>query len=130
MRALEVRMPDRIEHPHQAPPIPEGNVLNLVLAKDNKIYWWIGLDPPVRVTNYSSGGVRKILLHESNANPKLMVLIKAMDESRFQNLVDILDEMDITRMKRFAVVDFTEDDNTIISADLRAANDNPTHKQL
>ncbi|HET9486825.1 MAG TPA: biopolymer transporter ExbD [Chryseosolibacter sp.] len=126
MRALEVRMPDRIEYPHQAPPIPEGNVLNLVLAKDNKIYWWIGLDPPVRVTNYSSGGVRKILLQESSPNPKLMVLIKAMDESRFQNLVDILDEMDITRMKRFAVVDFSEGDKSIISAHLRAANDNPT----
>jgi hypothetical protein len=51
-------------------------------------------------------------------NPKVMILIKPKDESRYENMVNILDEMDITNMKRFAIVDYTDDDKTIISEGL------------
>jgi len=69
----------------------------------------------VETTNYSKDGVRKLLLERIKANPKLMILIKPKDESRYNNMVDILDEMDITQMKRYAIVEFTNDDKTILA---------------
>src|SRR5688572_3690756 len=114
-KTMEVTMPDKVKDEAEQTKINENDILNLVLAEDDKIYWWIGLTPPAEVTNYSKDGVRKLLLERMRANPKMMVLIKPKDESRYNNMVDILDEMEITQMKRYAIVDFTPDDKTIIA---------------
>lgn len=119
-KTMEVTMPDKVNNPEEQTKINENDILNLVLAEDDKIYWWIGLTPPAEVTNYSKDGVRKVLLQHSKANPKLMILIKPKDESRYNNMVDILDEMDITQQKRFAIVDYTPDDKTIIEGGVAA----------
>jgi hypothetical protein len=42
------------------------------------------------------------------------VLIKPSDESRYKNVVDILDEMNITGIKRYAIVDITKVDEGLI----------------
>jgi hypothetical protein len=54
------------------------------------------------------------------------VLIKPQDDSRYNNMVDILDEMDITATKRFAIVDFTPDDKAIISGQVGQEEETPT----
>jgi biopolymer transport protein ExbD len=113
-KTMEVTMPDKVQNEEEQTKINENDILNLVLAEDDKIYYWTGLTPPAEVTNYSKDGVRKLLLQRMKENPKMMVLIKPKDESRYNNMVDILDEMDITKMKRFAIVEFTPDDKTII----------------
>ena len=38
----------------------------------------------------------------------LIVLIKAMDDSKYENLVDVLDEMAVCHIGRYAIVDITE----------------------
>lgn len=112
-KTMEVTMPDKVDNPEEQTKINENDILNLVLAENDKIYWWIGLTPPATITDYSKNGVRKVILEHNKANPKLMVLIKPKDESRYNNMVDILDEMDITATKRYAIVDYTPDDKTI-----------------
>jgi biopolymer transport protein ExbD len=125
-KTMEVTMPDKVTDEKEQTKINENDILNLVLAKDDKIYWWIGLTPPAELTNYSKTGVRKILMEHNKANPKLMVLIKPQDDSRYNNMVDILDEMDITATKRFAIVDFTPDDKAIISGQVGQEEETPT----
>jgi biopolymer transport protein ExbD len=117
-KTMDVTMPDKVTDEKDQTKINENDILNLVLAEDDKIYWWIGLTPPAEITNYSTAGIRKVLNDHNKANPKLMVLIKPKDESRYNNMVDILDEMDITATKRFAIVDFTDDDKTIIAGEV------------
>jgi biopolymer transport protein ExbD len=95
-------------------PINHKNVLNLVLAEQNKVYWWIGIDPPISKTDFSPKGLRKLLLAH-RANPHLMVLIKPKDESKYENIVDVLDEITIAGIERYALVDYTEDDKTILA---------------
>jgi len=115
-KTMEVNMPDKVQDEKEQTKVNEKDILNVILAEDNKIYWWIGLEPPVETTNYSKTGVRKVLLEQNAANSKLMVLIKPKDTSKYENMVDILDEMEITNTKRYAIVDFTDDDKTIIDA--------------
>lgn len=117
-KTMEVNMPDKVDKPEDQTKINEKDILNLVLAEDNKIFWWIGLEPPVSTTNYSKDGVRKILLEQTRANPKMMVLIKPKDEARYENMVNILDEMDITNTQRYAIVEYTPDDTAIITGNL------------
>jgi biopolymer transport protein ExbD len=114
VHALKLTMPDKVEEPDLQPPINEKDVLNLVLCENNRIFWWIGASPPA-ITNFSKDGVRKIILESSDANSRLMVLIKPWNGARYENMVDILDEMLITQTTRFAIVDLTEDDKAMIS---------------
>lgn len=117
-KTMEVNMPDKVDDESQQTKINERDILNLVLAENDKIYWWVGLEPPVNETNYSKDGVRKVVLEHTRANPKMMVLIKPKDESRYENMVNILDEMDITDTKRYAIVDYTPDDTAIITGNI------------
>lgn len=111
---ISLTMPEPVEDPARLPLLKEKNAFSVVLAEDNKIYWWIGLDAPASPTNYSKDGMRKILLEQSKANRDLMVLIKPMDNSRYENMVDILDEVVIANITRYAIVEFTEDDKAKI----------------
>ncbi len=120
-KTMEVNMPDKVIDEKEQTKVNERDILNLILSENNKIYWYIGLEPPVNETNYSSTGVRKVLLEQNRDNPKLMILIKPEDNSKYENMVNILDEMDITNSKRFAIVDYTPDDKTIIAAGLGTA---------
>lgn len=117
-KTMEVNMPDKVDDETQQTKINENDILNLVLAENNKIFWWIGLEPPVNETNYSKDGVRKVILQHTRANPKMMVLIKPKDESRYENMVNILDEMDITDTKRYAIVEYSPDDKAIITGNI------------
>lgn len=121
-KTMEVNMPDKVKDEKDQTKINEKDILNLILSENDKIYWYIGLTPPVNETDYSKNGVRKVLLEQTRANPKMMVLIKPKDESRYENMVNILDEMDITDIKRYAIVKFTDDDKTIISEGLGTAS--------
>jgi biopolymer transport protein ExbD len=115
-KTMEVNMPDKVDKPEEQTKVNEKDILNIVLSENNKIYWYIGLTPPVEQTGYGKEGVRKVLLEQNAANPKLMVLIKPEDKSKYENMVDILDEMEITNTKRYAIVEYTPDDKTIIAA--------------
>jgi biopolymer transport protein ExbD len=95
-------------------PVNAENVLNIALATNDKIYWWKGLEPKAERTDYSKDGIRKLLLAQSQANAKLIVIIKPMDNAKYENLVDILDEMVITGTTRYSITDFTDDDRTRI----------------
>jgi biopolymer transport protein ExbD len=46
----------------------------------------------------------------------LMVLIKSDDKSRYKNLIDILDEMQINDIGKYAIVDITPQEIELIAA--------------
>jgi biopolymer transport protein ExbD len=110
-KVMELTMP---EDGDITQPVNGKNVLNLILSENNKIFWYIGLEPPVFETNYSSEGVRKLLLDHKHKNPKLVVLIKPEDKSKYENVVDVLDEIDITNTQCYAIVDLSDDDREVL----------------
>lgn len=107
---IPLTMPEPVTDSTRLPLLKDKNAFSVVLAEENRIYWWIGFDESPSPTNYSKDGIRKILLEQSKANPNLMVLIKPMEKARYENMVDILDEVEIANITRYAIVDFTEAD--------------------
>lgn len=114
-QAMQVTMPEKPKDGDEQPEVNEKNVLTLVLGENDKIYWYMGItDPKVEVADFSATGIRKILLEKKAELPKLIVLIKSMDEARYKNMVDILDEMNISSVQRFALVDITPVDKELV----------------
>ena len=64
-------------------------------------------DPKVELSNFSNDGIRKVLVQQNAQIKEMVVLIKPSDESKYKNVVDILDEMNISNIARFALVDIT-----------------------
>lgn len=114
-QTMEITMPEKPKPGDEMPEINEKNVMTLVLGEDDKIYWYMGItNPEVKVSNFSASGIRKVLLEKKAELPKLVVLIKAMDEAKYKNMVDIMDEMNISTMQRFALVDITPTDVELV----------------
>jgi biopolymer transport protein ExbD len=107
---LKLPLPDKDGTP---PPVNVDNVLNLAVTGDNDLYWWKGTEKPVK-TNFSQNGLRHVLLRTKLDNPKIVVLVKPHEDSSYESLVNVLDELMITSMDRYSIVDFTPDDASVI----------------
>lgn len=90
-------------------------VLNLVIGKNNEVYWYMGLPgSEISRTDFSRSGIRKVLLDKKQEVKNLFVFIKASDQSRYQNTVDILDEVSITRIANYSMVNLEAEDRLLI----------------
>lgn len=95
-----------------------SKAFNIILGADNKLYWYIGMpNQPIEgpdVTNYSAQGIRKVLLEKNSGIPNMVVLIKPTNDANYKNVVDILDEMSISNIQRYALVDVVPEDQKLI----------------
>lgn len=113
---LEMEMPDKLTDTTKQKPIKAEKVLTLVLGGQNKIYWYIGIaNDKAENTDFSSKGVRKILIEKKATIKNLHVLIKASDQSKYKNVIDVLDEMIITHIERYTIVEMEEPDKQLIA---------------
>lgn len=104
---MDVSMPDKTEKGDEKP-IKESQTLTLILEKGDKIYYYQGLESPKLIkTDYSSSGIRKVLREKNSSIKDMVVLIKATEESRYKNMVDILDEMSICEIDVYAISEIT-----------------------
>jgi biopolymer transport protein ExbD len=114
-QTMEITMPEKPKAEDTQPLVNEKRVLTLVLGEQDKIYWYLGItDPKVELSNFSNDGIRKVLLQQNAQIKEMVVLIKPSDESKYKNVVDILDEMNISNIARFALVDITPVDKELI----------------
>ena len=120
-QTMEIRTPIDEERPENDTPVKASNALTIMLGGEDKVYYYFGLgnpdeNPEVEVTDYSNNGIREVLLSQRvKGNPKMVVMIKPTEASRYKNIVDIFDEMKITDTKKFALVDITEQDKELIA---------------
>lgn len=115
-QTMEIAMPLKPKTAEEQPLVNEKRVLTVVLGPQDKVYWYVGQTAPqVEETNFSAGGIRQVLLDSKRDIHNMMVLIKPMEGSRYKNIVDILDEMNITQVQRYALVDITPEDLAFIN---------------
>ena len=116
---MEINMPVKPKDETEQSPIKASNALTLLLGENNKLYYYDGLlaanapKPELKLSSYDANGIRKILL-QHKSNPDLVVLIKPDDKSNYKNMVDILDEMNITDLKKYALVNISKADQDLI----------------
>ncbi len=132
-QSMNLGLPDKEEEnkPEKDIKIDERRTLTVVLGKDNKMKWFMGLPgtPTVAPKNdtYGKDGIRKALLKYNKEVPEIMgdpkkgliVLIKPTKQSTYRNLVDMLDEMAIVDVPTYAIVpEFESPEEKAIAAEL------------
>ncbi len=107
-QTMEINMPVKDKEQKEQQAVKESKAMTIILGGNDKIYWYMGItNPQIDTTNYSANGMRKILLEKNREITDLVVLIKPTEEAKYKNVVDMLDEMDIVGVKRYALVDIT-----------------------
>lgn len=112
---MGLNMPPKTDLPPSAndPVIDLTNSISIVLGEDNSIYWHQQDKKDLTVdqlneTNYSKDGLRKDILvakQRAKTPDNFTVIIKPTDDSTYENLVNVLDEMEITQSQRYGIVD-------------------------
>lgn len=122
-QTMEINMP--VKPPpgqqEQADPnkVKASKALTILIGAENKVYWYQGVpdvnSTDLNVTNFSADGIRKVLQEKNKTIKDLVVLIKPTNDATYKNAVDILDEMNISNIKRYALVDVDPVDLDLIA---------------
>ncbi|MGN6247520.1 MAG: ExbD/TolR family protein [Ginsengibacter sp.] len=109
--SMNLNMPKDTKDQKDLTKVKESGSLTLLLGKDNVVYYYYGNDPStMKTTNYKD--VRDIILKKKKSTPAsdLFIIIKPDKDATYKNAVNILDEMDINQIDRYAMVDPTPDE--------------------
>ncbi|UOQ53808.1 ExbD/TolR family protein [Hymenobacter cellulosivorans] len=95
------------------------DAMTLVLGKHGKVWYYPGVlaageTPEICITDFTSTGLRQVLLKQKRESGELIVLIKPSDNAKYGDIVNALDEMSITDQYQFALVDITQREEKLL----------------
>jgi biopolymer transport protein ExbD len=117
-RVMPVIMPDT----GPQGPVPETRTMTLCLGKQNTLVWYLGMpDKPLTSPRQISYGkdLRTVLTETSEkifktSGKGMIVLVKPSVHSVYDNLVETLDELNITNVPTYAIAKITPADIDIL----------------
>ena len=124
-QAMDLAMPDKDEKLDAKLEVADDRTMTILLGKNDKIEWYMGtIDEPSTPTveDFGKNGIRKAILDKIKSvkaatGKDLLILLKPSDKSNYKNLVDILDEMKITNVQSYAIVDITTPEIGLLQRD-------------
>lgn len=133
---MPVVMPEKDVKEEDLQATKESQVLTLLLGANDKVYYYEGItDAKLDSTDYSAEGLRKVILDKKDRvkqqwgetekddpkNPgqkkmvsKLNVIIKPTKDARYKNVVDAFDEMKITNVALYVLLDISAQEEEFI----------------
>lgn len=105
--AMDLFMPKDSTEPNQTK-IKESGAFIVILGKDDNIYYYEGMDAlQMKPTTYED--IRGLILDKKRRTKPddFMVIIKPTADATYRNTVDMLDEMKINVVERYAMVDIS-----------------------
>ncbi len=123
--AMKLFLPKDADKPEDQNKAKESGVITILLGKDDNVFYYEGqLDNSA--SNFKSSTfkeIRNVLLDKKARTPEkdLVVVLKPSEECTYRNVVDILDEMAVNVLKRYALVDISDIETKLVKAS-EAAN--------
>jgi len=113
--AMQMFLPKDVKNPEEQNKVKNSAVITLMLGKDDKIYYYEG-DDPTKMLQTTFKKVRDVVLDKKRrTDPKdFMVVLKPTQDATYKNTVNILDEMTIDEVKRYAMVDVSPTEYQLI----------------
>jgi biopolymer transport protein ExbD len=116
--AMKLYLPKDADKPEEQNKAKESGVLTLLLGKDNNVFYYEGTLAN-DASNFKSSNfkdIRDVIIRKKQATPEkdLVLIIKPSNECTYKNVVDMLDEMSINLIKRYALVDIADVENQLI----------------
>lgn len=117
-KTMEVNKPDKNDKKAEEPPIKMSKTLSLMLTSRDNVINYVSPDDidantqlSIDSTDYSANGLRKVIQRRQaevkaqwGNKDDLFVMIKPLPKSKYKNIVDVLDEMSITGVIRYAIL--------------------------
>ena len=129
--AFKLFLPDDKVIPEDQNLAKESGVLTIMMGADNHIYYYEGQLKPdgsnfLSASYNGENSIREIILKKKadvisrsrdaeNPEKDFVVVIKPSADCNYQNVVDILDEMAINVVKKYALVDISEGEAQLVS---------------
>jgi biopolymer transport protein ExbD len=129
--AFKLFLPDDKVIPEDQNKAKESGVLTIMMGADNHIYYYEGQLKPdgsnfLSASYNGENSIREIILKKKadvrsrsrdaeNPEKDFVVVIKPSVDCNYQNVVDILDEMAINVVKKYALVDISEGEAQLVS---------------
>ncbi|OYW80829.1 MAG: biopolymer transporter ExbD [Sphingobacteriia bacterium 28-36-52] len=116
--AMRLFLPKDADKPEDQNKAKESGVITLLLGKDNNVFYYEG-QLEVNGSNFKSSNfkeIRSILIDKKRNTPEkdLVVIIKPSADCTYKNVVDVLDEMAINVLKKYALVDISEGEAALV----------------
>ena len=118
-KTMEVNKPAKEdEKKEEEPPIKMSKTLSLMLTSRDNVVYFVSpddIDANTQIAmdsvDYSSSGLRKVIQRRQSEvkaqwgnQDDLFIMIKPLPKSKYKNIVDVLDEMNINSVKRYAIL--------------------------
>ena len=126
-QSMDLPMPDKDKNDDSEILVDENRTMTVLLGADNKMMYYMGkAEAPLEGPNdvaFGKEGIRKEILKKiasvgaKYGDPKkkgLIVLIKLTDKATYKNMVDILDEIAITKVQTYAIVDISKPEEELL----------------
>ena len=142
--AMDLNMPKDTNKDEEQTKTKQSGALTIMLGKNNNVYWYEGELAPDG-SNFKQGTfkqIREVIINKKKSviasytpnaaceekarakgkDPKtecqdedFVVVIKPTDNATYKNTVDILDEMTINQVKRFAMVKIADSEKELVT---------------
>lgn len=118
--ALRLFLPKDTEKPEDQNKVKNSGVLTIMMNKNNNVFYYEGELLPdgsnFKASNFKD--IRDVILNKKKSTKPedFVVIIKGGPDATYKNTVDMLDEMAIGDVKRYALVDITPADLQLIGA--------------
>lgn len=128
--AMQLNMPEDPKTDEEPAKIDKGRLLSLILDKDNIVWYYEGdiqdLQANPAILKKSSfdneDGIRQVIYDKQDKLTKeygnkdtMICIIKSTDDAKYGNIVDALDEMDITSIQRYALQDAAKEELNVVA---------------
>jgi biopolymer transport protein ExbD len=128
--AMKLILPDDKVKPEEQNKAKESGALTILMGDDNHIYYYEGQLKP-DASNFLSASyngensireiimkkkvqVRSIAQDPSDPEKDLVIVIKPSSKCNYKNVIDILDEMSINVVKKYALVDIFDIEEQLV----------------
>jgi biopolymer transport protein ExbD len=115
-QVMEISLPPDSKVPVQ---IAESNLLTLRIRQDQAVFWNMGSEAPQKI---EMAKVPDVLKEHLKLNPKLSTLIKIDRNAKYQTLVSMIDDLNLTQAqlgqteKRFSIIAMDDKDHQLVAA--------------
>jgi biopolymer transport protein ExbD len=116
-KTMNLYMPHDVKNPDQQNKVKESQALTILLGNNHEVYYYFGTgqDPNTQMhktTFANKGGIRDVIINKwksviqnSGGRDSMVAIIKPTAEADYGDVVNILDEMNINGVKKYALVD-------------------------
>lgn len=115
---MKLTLPDDTATPDEQNKAKESGALTILLGKDDNVFYYEGILKPdgsnFKSSNFKDIRDELISKKKNTDTADLVVVIKPSDESTYRNVIDILDEMSINEIGRYALVDISPIEDQLV----------------